>query len=528
MRDPPDLPDLLPVAWDAQLDLGASGHYYEAVTALMRDELCRRFRRSPPVLVEAEVEMAIAKPNKRKVLSRLRIWRKCNANTVGDFNKLSSTQPGLLPLPLSGCQQCQDQSPSSRLALSPGSPSRLGTARKTTAGVMSKRMMRLYESVAKLPGFQIFADFYMWCVQKFGNLTRCWRALDASTTMRLTFFEFALNVKKQGFTGDAKTVFKTLDRDRSGNLSFYHFDPAGARELAKLCAWVEQRFGNLQSAFKALDKDRNGKLSMSELREGFIEYGFDSPEPTSCLFAMLDSDKNKKITLKELEFLDAWKCPPWLKCQEADHVGAQEFKRSLFKQFKDNPILAWHLGLDLNGCMRVSWEEFLIANEKLNLVPKSRLPSIWRAMDDNQSGWLSLREFVPKTYSLLITFKTWCVSNHGSIVKAMESLDDNENGVIVRKEFYPVIKKELNLSDEESEMLFEGFDVLGDGRVQANKLRFLDRWNVEEELREEEFWDIIANAFTRAGRSSPQADEDETDSGRPLRLSWGDDDGEEV
>lgn len=411
--------------------------------------------------------------------------------TVGDFNKASSatssSNVGTLQRAPSPQSDGGAFSPSSRRSLAGGL--KRSASFKGAESTRRQHMITLQREIAKKPQLQVLGEFYMWSLKKFGNLTRCWHQLDTSKDMKLTYFEFALALKKLGWSGDAKKVFNTLDRDRSGNLSFYHFDPSGARELAKLCSWAEQKFGNLQSCFKALDRDGNGKLTMEEVREGLRQHGFESPGSFASFFMMMDLDQNKKVTASELAFIDYWKCPVWLKCQEVDVDGAKQFRRLLLERFKKNNLSAW-FGMDSKKDNRVSWEEFSLLNEKLNLVPKARLPGIWKVLDSNLSGWLSLREWSMESYLLLTKFKAWCEARNGSIFKAIESLDTNGNGLLSRREF-TMVTDALKLDAKEAETLFDGLDVAGEHRIHASKLKYLDRWAHQEELEEEDFWDIL-------------------------------------
>lgn len=352
-------------------------------------------------------------------------------------------------------------------------------------------MTALYEKLADEPSMKPFADFYIWCIKKFKNPTRSWRTLDTSLNMKLTYLEFLTSLREHDFKGDGRVIFKILDRDRSGSLSYFHFDPSGATALAKLIIWAEEKFGSVEAAFDTLDTDKNGKLTPDEFRKAARHHGLETEEPVHYLFQMIDLDANKMITKKEVSFLDAWGCPPWLKVQP-DYEGCEAFKQHLIRKYRDNAIVAWH-HLDQNDMMRVSWEEFLAACKRLKL-DDSKLPAIWRALDDNLSGWISLHEFASDTYHLLVKFKKWATSKFGSIHKLCAMLDTNHDGFIARKEFM-VVKSEMNLNDDEYRVLFHGLDLEGKGMIKFAKLRYIDAWNIEEDIKEEEFWQGIQSCL---------------------------------
>merc|ERR1719197_2444152 len=61
--------------------------------------------------------------------------------------------------------------------------------------VLERKVMELYQSTADVPGLEVIADFYMWVVKKFKNLTRCWRMLDKNLNMKLTYLEFLTSLR---------------------------------------------------------------------------------------------------------------------------------------------------------------------------------------------------------------------------------------------------------------------------------------------------------------------------------------------
>lgn len=344
-------------------------------------------------------------------------------------------------------------------------------------------------------------DFYEWLVEKFGNLTRGWRMLDQSLNMKLSLLEFLKGCQQFKFTGNARAVFKELDRDDSGNILYYHFDPSGALELAQITAWCEG-LGGVQQTFRKLDKDRNGKLSPEEFIRGARRLGLNSNDSVSMLFHMLDLDKSKTLTREELSFVDEWPCPPFLKA-EPDFKGRSEFKMALFRAFKGNGIVAWRVGIDRDGSMRVNYHEFFKSIMKIKKmhVYKDRFPAIFRAFDGNLSGWLSLREFDPDSYRLLLMFKNYCDETFGTVSHAFACLDIDKNQQMNKREFLGIVF-DLQLTQEEKDTLFDGLDLDFRGAIKPSEFRYLDHWDVNKEKVEEEKWktfSALARGFQDLG-----------------------------
>eukprot|EP00746_Dinoflagellata_sp_MGD_P010511 gnl/MRDRNA2_/MRDRNA2_121726_c0_seq1.p1 gnl/MRDRNA2_/MRDRNA2_121726_c0~~gnl/MRDRNA2_/MRDRNA2_121726_c0_seq1.p1 ORF type:complete len:590 (+),score=104.43 gnl/MRDRNA2_/MRDRNA2_121726_c0_seq1:96-1865(+) len=355
-----------------------------------------------------------------------------------------------------------------------------------------KRAKKLYHATHDMPALRPLADFYMWCVAKFGNLTRTWRMLDQDQNMKLTYYEFLKQLKLFDYQGDARLIFRILDRDRSGSLSYFHFDPQGAIDLATLRHWCRENFGSVVETHKILDKDRNGKLTKKEFTLGAIHHGLVMIDSIDCLFSMLDLDHDHKVREEELHFMDVWKPLPFLQAQP-DDAGAQKLIRDLTEKY-ENPIIAWYMALDKNHAMRVCWTEFAAMGKEQGINEKT-LPSIWKALDHNTSGWLSLKEFHRPSYDVLVKFKNYCVEKAGSITKAFASFDLNEDCILTRREFFQTVSKELHLEYEEAELLFEGLDLDGRKKISVARLRYLDMWNVEEDVQDEQCWSVIMSSF---------------------------------
>lgn len=218
----------------------------------------------------------------------------------------------------------------------PGSPSHrksvrtsLSKEQSTYRATLQKQIGQLYVKDAEYAKQEILtpiADFYLWCIQKFKSLGRAWRHLDVDLTMSLLPKEFTASLKKHKFKGDPWYTFKLLNRDRSGVLPYYHFDPCGADALAGVVLWCNKKYGSVRNAFQALDKDRSCLLTLAELQASTKQIGLDHPRAMACVFEMIDMDQTGKITVDEIEFLDRWRCPMWFTV-EADPHAAEEFKK---------------------------------------------------------------------------------------------------------------------------------------------------------------------------------------------------------
>eukprot|EP00746_Dinoflagellata_sp_MGD_P006644 gnl/MRDRNA2_/MRDRNA2_113060_c0_seq1.p1 gnl/MRDRNA2_/MRDRNA2_113060_c0~~gnl/MRDRNA2_/MRDRNA2_113060_c0_seq1.p1 ORF type:complete len:651 (+),score=131.82 gnl/MRDRNA2_/MRDRNA2_113060_c0_seq1:137-2089(+) len=415
-----------------------------------------------------------------------------------------------------------------------------GTMNKQVAA--SERARSEFSSVS---GQEQFRTFSKWCMSKYGSLIRCWRMIDSDGNMTISRTEFFSQLAAMKYPGDTKELWRLLDRDHSNNLSFLHFDPESAMMLASFKKIANQKFGSIADLCNSIDTDRNGKLSFNEFLEGCNMFDLTDVQASLwCIFKMfgLCSDRNAAIAIKDIGFLDMWDCPEYL-LVKPDVEGLENWKSVMMRRHKGNGICAWRRDLDKDGSMRVNWLEFKHACIKVQnqISEKINISGVWRALDDNLSGWLSLREFDEHSYEIMSRFKRMADQQAGSVADFIQQIDPKKPGAEITKSmFVRALKKTRILyqfagmsemstiaeeivemdSDEELEqriktrsavkkkrrstileqeedladMLFQGLDIENSGSINPNKVRWMDHWNVDEEEAEEEAWKKLLEA----------------------------------
>merc|ERR1712046_232008 len=109
--------------------------------------------------------------------------------------------------------------------------------------------------------------------------------------------------------------------------------------------------------------------------------------------------------------------------------------------------------------MRVAWQDFRAACRKVLSAEDCRtLPMAWRALDDDLSGWLSLREFDPDAFEKLMQFTLWTHESFGSTLAAFPKLLGNKDGKLTLTEFRQACKPS-GLGDDIVHYIFSGLDV---------------------------------------------------------------------
>jgi Ca2+-binding EF-hand superfamily protein len=325
-------------------------------------------------------------------------------------------------------------------------------------------------------GQRILVNFRCFCKQKFGNSLRAWHALDLNGNMHLTEHEFYRGCESIHYNGNSRQLFQFLDRDTSSSISLLEFDARVAMELAAFKLWADASFGNIIGCFRAIDENNDGRITMLEFSHKLKQAGY-SVGNTKSLFELLDRDSLGTIHVDEMIFLDKW-CPPRFLFCEPDPRALDRFKRQLCANFGGSPLRAWRFGLDKDGSMRVCWREFENAcvryKESLKDVDVAR---IWRAMDVDLSGWISLREFDEFSFNALSAFKRWVVDQHGTATRAFRALDRHGAGRVRLGD----LTASGALDSNDAAAVFEGLDPNGSEVWDIRHLRFLDHWDPEAE-----------------------------------------------
>jgi hypothetical protein len=166
-------------------------------------------------------------------------------------------------------------------------------------------------------------------------------------------------------------------------------------------------------------------------------------------------------------------------------------KQILVERNRQNTILAWRKSLDRDSSMRVNYDEFLRAVKRLKLDPQEFVPgAMWRAVDRNLSGWVSLREFDQRAFELLGGLRCWSLASFGSAKNMFEAIDSNGGGDVTWKEFSAKLvefadKFEIGLDSEDVLYMFNGLDLDGQKRLTIDELEFLEKWDLALDLEEE-------------------------------------------
>mmetsp|Transcript_51342 Transcript_51342/g.81583 ORF Transcript_51342/g.81583 Transcript_51342/m.81583 type:complete len:812 (-) Transcript_51342:207-2642(-) len=356
-------------------------------------------------------------------------------------------------------------------------------ARKSKIEAVSSRILRGNKQMQK--GVEAFDKFHEFVLRRYGNIVRAWFKLDVEENMKIGEKVFVRRCLDLGFSGNVTAMYRYIDSDRSGSVSLLELDPNAAIVLAQFKVFVTRTFGSPEKCFHFLDRNKSGRISKDDTMRGLGMVNYDGP--VEELFDMLDREGYGNVVKSDLDYLESWKPRPYL-FAKPDTNALKHLKES-FVQVNGPPLFkTWRQVLDRDGSMRLSWEEFVPACRKHARqaahkgitglpVTEDELAVCWRALDDDCSGWIALKEFDPACFKVLKAFKLWAESEHGGVVKALKRLDDNEN---CRLSPWELRKSEKNPHGYpgDVEILYEYLDLDKQKSLGEPEVKFLDGWDV--------------------------------------------------
>uniref|UniRef100_A0A7S2KC24 EF-hand domain-containing protein n=1 Tax=Zooxanthella nutricula TaxID=1333877 RepID=A0A7S2KC24_9DINO len=133
---------------------------------------------------------------------------------------------------------------------------------------------------------------------------------------------------------------------------------------------------------------------------------------------------------------------------------------------------------------------------------------MWRALDDDCSGAITLRDWDLASYEALVEFKGWADRVHGSVVKAFRALDNaSGNAKLSEGELHKALRGD-DPCKADLEIVFDGLDVHSCYSLTEGDVKFLDLWDMAWEswlwdAKQKRKDEAAKRALKRIANSSP-------------------------
>jgi len=257
-----------------------------------------------------------------------------------------------------------------------------------------------------------------------GSFIRGFRKiLDQNGNLNISKVEMLKGCRQVAFGGDVMALWKAMDSDGDGCVQLPELDVRMALVLASFKKWCSEKHeGSSLKAINhlaAITRRRTAKWSAEDFIAALslTNYpgvpGMSFKQAAAMLHEAGDLTGHKYIVAQDLSFLDEWDPSPWL-CAEPDIAGKDAMIAMLRSRYV-NLIVAWRRLFDKNNKNHVTFKDFVTACNRLQI---ENVPGIWRALDAENLGFISLKNIDNESHSVLVNFKEWAEDTFGSITFA--------------------------------------------------------------------------------------------------------------
>eukprot|EP00931_Biecheleriopsis_adriatica_P007443 TRINITY_DN108721_c0_g1_i1.p1 TRINITY_DN108721_c0_g1~~TRINITY_DN108721_c0_g1_i1.p1 ORF type:complete len:1204 (+),score=286.18 TRINITY_DN108721_c0_g1_i1:87-3614(+) len=167
-------------------------------------------------------------------------------------------------------------------------------------------------------------EFEDLCIRKYGSMISAWRqCLDEDANGKLTFGELCNALRRLGYAGDFKALFKQYDKEKKGTISLRDLDPEAEEMVSCFLKLLGERFGTLDIAWRdGFHQDPHGTITKQEIVEACNLLGY--PYDPNKLFRCLQPNAGKIL-------LTIWDLDPECsrKRQRGDHAIIYSEPKSL-------------------------------------------------------------------------------------------------------------------------------------------------------------------------------------------------------
>jgi len=324
-----------------------------------------------------------------------------------------------------------------------------------------------------------------------GSFIRGWRGtLDLNGNLAVSKVELLKGCRKIGFRGDVVALWKAMDVDDDGTALLREVDVKMAMVLATFKKWAAEKYGCCIAALEQLSARSRCKSPTWTCDEFTAAIclasfprvpGLGTRQVAAMLHEACDLLGTGSITSQDAAFLDRWEPSPWLRA-DPDYEGRERFI-ALLKSHYASLIVAWRWLIDRDNTNRVSYKSFCTACRPLRI---QNLPGVWRALDRDMTGFISLHKIDLDSAVVLQSFKEWSETTFGSVQHAFRALDTGGSSALSLPAFRRSLQNFGYKAD--ARVLFQslkpestGVQRTRDPRLAPGDLRFLSFWQCSAE-----------------------------------------------
>lgn len=273
-----------------------------------------------------------------------------------------------------------------------------------------------------------------------GSFIRGWRKiLDFDENLAVSKIELLKGCKKINYTGDAVALWRSMDVHDAGTVLLQDVDVRLALALAVFKKHSTELSGSCTAAMQQLAAKvnrRSAKWKLVDFCDALEATNFPSfcdistRQAAAMLFEAFDLNDTAEISSQDVAFLDKFEFVPWLS-SEPDYEGKRRFMHLLLSRYGSLTV-AWRRFLDRDQTNKILYKDFGNICRTLRL---QNVPGIWRALDKELIGCLTLHDVDQDSADALRLFKEWAEEYFGTVQCAFRMLDTSRSGALSFAQF---------------------------------------------------------------------------------------------
>lgn len=313
------------------------------------------------------------------------------------------------------------------------------------------------------------------------------RHFDKTQDNEILMHEFHEGLKSLNYKGitPPDILFQRIDLDSSQVITFDEIDEEASKIWMQFRLWCVGHFHDPEDLVSALSNG-GSQVFDEQFLHNLPSLGWTrGHEP--MIFSCLNMREEPCITAKSFRFWLADKKKHERKVQarlkasiEQMHrtckrqkceQAVQDFKTFLKRKYS-NLLRAWRRALDLDRSMTIQKSELFKAVRELNWEGDVRM--LWKGLDKDGSGIVSLQELDLRVAELLAKFKEFVTQEYGSCEVAFNAFDITNKRKMNEHEFISACRR--NGFQKANRALFQGLDWQRHKYIVEDDITFLDSW----------------------------------------------------